>query len=143
MQGSTGNLERTSGPTHAALTRGTVGAAPAGHSSQWIRDDGSSKAIIAYVLQDKRLAPRKSGIDAEMRTADTGASERLRRNGRTWHPKRIGRPEHPPQAGPLHMKKAPLPEPNQILWWRRRGSNPRPPRCDRGALPAELRPQDK
>lgn len=30
MQGSTGNLERASGPTHAALTRGTVGAAPAG-----------------------------------------------------------------------------------------------------------------
>src|SRR5437867_11861619 len=25
-------------------------------------------------------------------------------------------------------------------WWRRRGSNPRPPHCERGALPAELRP---
>ena len=25
------------------------------------------------------------------------------------------------------------------LWWNRRGSNPRPPRCERGALPAELR----
>ena len=24
-------------------------------------------------------------------------------------------------------------------WWTRRGSNPRPPRCERGALPAELR----
>ncbi len=26
-----------------------------------------------------------------------------------------------------------------MLWWTRRGSNPRPPRCERGALPAELR----
>src|ERR1700687_5359475 len=26
------------------------------------------------------------------------------------------------------------------VWWRRRGSNPRPPHCERGALPAELRP---
>ena len=25
-------------------------------------------------------------------------------------------------------------------WWRRRGLNPRPPRCERGALPAELLP---
>ncbi len=25
-------------------------------------------------------------------------------------------------------------------WWSRRGSNPRPPRCERGALPAELLP---
>ena len=25
-----------------------------------------------------------------------------------------------------------------ILWWTRRDSNPRPPRCERGALPAEL-----
>ena len=24
-------------------------------------------------------------------------------------------------------------------WWTRRGSNPRPPRCERGALPAEPR----
>ena len=26
-------------------------------------------------------------------------------------------------------------------WWRRADSNRRPPRCERGALPAELRPQ--
>src|SRR5689334_17017400 len=26
-------------------------------------------------------------------------------------------------------------------WWSRRDSNPRPPRCERGALPAELLPQ--
>jgi hypothetical protein len=25
-------------------------------------------------------------------------------------------------------------------WWSRRGSNPRPPHCERGALPAELLP---
>src|SRR5258705_8991702 len=25
-------------------------------------------------------------------------------------------------------------------WWSGRGSNPRPPRCERGALPAELPP---
>ena len=25
------------------------------------------------------------------------------------------------------------------FWWTRRGSNPRPPRCERGALPTELR----
>ena len=28
-------------------------------------------------------------------------------------------------------------------WWRRRGLNPRPPDCEPGALPAELRPQNK
>src|SRR5215472_14249931 len=27
------------------------------------------------------------------------------------------------------------------IWWSRRGSNPRPPHCERGALPAELLPQ--
>ena len=26
-----------------------------------------------------------------------------------------------------------------LIWWTRRGSNPRPPRCERGALPAEPR----
>ena len=26
------------------------------------------------------------------------------------------------------------------IWWRRRGLNPRPPDCEPGALPAELRP---
>jgi hypothetical protein len=30
---------------------------------------------------------------------------------------------------------------NQDVWWRVRDSNPRPPRCERGALPAELTPQ--
>lgn len=28
-----------------------------------------------------------------------------------------------------------------VIWWTRRGSNPRPPRCERGALPAEPRAQ--
>ncbi len=28
-------------------------------------------------------------------------------------------------------------------WWSRRGSNPRPPHCERGALPAELLPHDE
>ena len=28
-------------------------------------------------------------------------------------------------------------------WWRRRGLNPRPPRCERGALPAELLPHPR
>ena len=28
-----------------------------------------------------------------------------------------------------------------FLWWTRRGSNPRPPRCERGALPTEPRAQ--
>src|SRR5262245_35232601 len=28
------------------------------------------------------------------------------------------------------------------LWWRRRDSNPRPPRCERGALPTELLPRN-
>jgi hypothetical protein len=28
----------------------------------------------------------------------------------------------------------------ETRWWRRRGLNPRPPRCERGALPAELLP---
>ena len=27
------------------------------------------------------------------------------------------------------------------IWWSRRGSNPRPPHCERGALPAELLPR--
>ncbi len=27
-----------------------------------------------------------------------------------------------------------------LLWWRVRDSNPRPPRCERGALPTELTP---
>ena len=30
---------------------------------------------------------------------------------------------------------------NSRCWWSRGGSNPRPPHCERGALPAELRPQ--
>jgi hypothetical protein len=30
---------------------------------------------------------------------------------------------------------------NLFRWWSRGGSNPRPPHCERGALPAELRPQ--
>ena len=34
------------------------------------------------------------------------------------------------------MKK----EVGQIDWWRIAGSNRRPPRCERGALPAELIP---
>ena len=29
----------------------------------------------------------------------------------------------------------------RIHWWRRRGSNPRPPACKAGALPTELRPR--
>ncbi len=29
------------------------------------------------------------------------------------------------------------------LWWRRWDSNPRPPRCERGALPAEPRPHSR
>ena len=28
-----------------------------------------------------------------------------------------------------------------LIWWRRRGSNPWPLRCERSALPAELRPR--
>src|SRR5229473_2030894 len=27
---------------------------------------------------------------------------------------------------------------SKVVWWTRRDSNPRPPRCERGALPAEL-----
>src|SRR4030066_703806 len=30
--------------------------------------------------------------------------------------------------------------PGREGWWRRRGLNPRPPRCERGALPTELLP---
>ena len=30
--------------------------------------------------------------------------------------------------------------PEREGWWRRRGLNPRPPRCERGALPTELLP---
>ncbi len=41
--------------------------------------------------------------------------------------------------------KRPAPEgwPFFRLWWRGRGSNPRPPHCERGALPAELPPHAK
>ena len=36
-------------------------------------------------------------------------------------------------AGTIHR-------PGREGWWRRRGLNPRPPRCERGALPTELLP---
>src|SRR5512140_2207085 len=39
----------------------------------------------------------------------------------------------------VHCTLSSLIESNR--WWSRGGSNPRPPHCERGALPAELRPQ--
>ena len=45
----------------------------------------------------------------------------------------------------INNKSEPIPDGEQVrimlLWWTRRGSNPRPLRCERSALPAELRAQ--
>src|SRR5205807_5974725 len=44
------------------------------------------------------------------------------------------------EPAPPLKEKACLNSRLERSWWRRRGSNPRPPHCERGALPAELRP---
>ena len=57
------------------------------------------------------------------------------------------RPIPPPngdrnQADPKpSLFSAIAPKPDPTRWWRRWDSNPRPPACKAGALPAELRPQ--
>jgi hypothetical protein len=44
---------------------------------------------------------------------------------------------------PQEQKSEPLSRLGYVsFWWSQRGSDPRPPRCERGALPAELWPQN-
>src|SRR5262249_29446711 len=45
------------------------------------------------------------------------------------------------QAGTRRPSLVNLFRPSRLLEWSRRGSNPQPPHCERGALPIELRPQ--
>src|SRR5579884_36815 len=41
--------------------------------------------------------------------------------------------------GPTDVQRIPdWPEGFKVIWWTAWDSNPRPPRCERGALPAEL-----
>ncbi len=53
-----------------------------------------------------------------------------------WDAERMnGQKEPDPSAAPTGKRKCPKK-------WSRRGSNPWPPACHAGALPAELRPQN-
>jgi hypothetical protein len=61
---------------------------------------------------------------------------------RTRHPKA---PDRPAAPGRSILRTLPRHQPDHATglrrWWRRSGSNRRPPACKAGALPAELRPQ--
>ena len=46
----------------------------------------------------------------------------------------------PPVAPPRRSTSKKSPLFTKKIWWSRRDLNPRPPRCERGALPAELLP---
>jgi hypothetical protein len=58
----------------------------------------------------------------------------------------MGREKAVEEKGIARRRPKPVQSPKLVYglerdrWWRRRGLNPRPPRCERGALPAELLP---
>ena len=96
-----------------------------------------------------RVVDRPEGIDtaAELRSAAVavgvaglaGASRQGRR-GRwaAYGGSQIGR--RPIPFGSTKSRKPPSGRLDHLIWWSRRGSNPRPLECDSSALPAELRP---
>lgn len=42
----------------------------------------------------------------------------------------------------LSAVRLPFPPGRRIAWWNQAGSNRRPPPCERGAFPTELRPRE-
>jgi hypothetical protein len=122
------------------------------HDTMTIRSDmhardGAPQGQKPLGLHARRCAPEPIHPDKEHAPPPVAQRPIPMRTHLAWHsmtdePKPLASPRYNQTLRRTTNQRADPAEPCPGTWWRRSGSNRRPPACKAGALPAELRPLD-
>jgi hypothetical protein len=131
-------------PLRGRALQGDLPDAPrARRGGAYARPDGPLRHRGRGVRHRGHPRPRRTlGEHGEPLWIEAGLEQRLQRlffpEGLSYDGQEVRTPVTCPFS--VTWRRSPA---KRVRWWSRRDSNPRPPRCERGALPAELLPHER